>query len=193
MADDELQAPGGEPETQHGVGEPDAFERLWTPHRIVYIKGETMPQDADEADCPFCRIPRLDDEEGLVVRRGDVAYAVLNLYPYNAGHLLICPFRHVPDYTDLTDEETAEVAVLTKQAMTVLRSVTQPHGFNLGANQGNIAGAGIAAHFHQHVVPRWGGDANFMPVIGHTKTMPQLLGETREMLAAAWADVDEGD
>lgn len=171
---------------QHGVGEPDAFERLWTPHRIVYIKGENKPETADEADCPFCRIPAMDDAEGLIVHRGEVAYAVLNLYPYNAGHLLICPYRHVADYTELTDEETDEVAAITKQAMLTMRKVTSPHGFNLGMNQGPVAGAGIAAHLHQHVVPRWGGDANFLPVIGHTKTMPQLLGDTREMLAAAW-------
>ena len=94
------------------------------------------------------------------------------------------------DYTDLTDDETAEVALLTKQAMTAMRSLTNPHGFNLGINQGNIAGAGIAAHLHQHVVPRWGGDSNFLPVIGRTKTMPQLLSETRVLLAEAWADLD---
>jgi ATP adenylyltransferase len=175
-----------ERDVQDGVGEPDAFERLWTPHRIAYIKGENKPVSSDETDCPFCRIPSLDDAEGLIVHRGEVAYAVLNLYPYNAGHLLVCPYRHVADYTELTDQETVEIAALTKQAMRVMRAVTSPHGFNLGLNQGQAAGAGIAAHLHQHIVPRWGGDANFMPVIGHTKTMPQLLGDTREMLAAAW-------
>lgn len=173
-------------EYQQGVGEADAFERLWTPHRIQYIKGENKPESSSQADCPFCRIPLLDDAEGLIVHRGKVSYAVLNLYPYNAGHLLVCPYRHVADYTELTDDETAEIAALTKTAMRVMRAVTNPHGFNLGMNQGGAAGAGIAAHLHQHIVPRWGGDANFMPVIGHTKTMPQLLGETREMLAAAW-------
>jgi ATP adenylyltransferase len=171
---------------QGGVGEPDAFERLWTPHRIVYIQGEGKPATGDEVDCPFCHIPQLDDAEGLIVHRGEVAYAVLNLYPYNAGHLLVCPYRHVSDYTELTDEETLEVGEITKQAMRTMREVTSPHGFNLGMNQGAVAGAGIAAHLHQHVVPRWGGDANFLPVIGQTKTMPQLLGDTRELLAAAW-------
>ena len=115
---------------------------------------------------------------------------VLNLYPYNAGHLLVCPFRHVADYTDLTRGETAEVASLTQQAMRVIRRVTSPHGFNLGMNQGGVAGAGIAAHLHQHVVPRWGGDSNFLPVIGQTKAMPQLLEDTREMLAEAWDQED---
>jgi ATP adenylyltransferase len=173
---------------QDGVGEPDAFERIWTPHRIHYIKGENKPETADESDCPFCLIPKMDDAEGLVVHRGEVAYAVLNLYPYNAGHLMVCPFRHVADYTDLTDEETLEVAELTKQAMRTMRAVTNPHGFNLGINQGHVAGAGIAAHLHQHVVPRWGGDSNFLPVIARTKTIPQLLGETRELLATAWLE-----
>jgi ATP adenylyltransferase len=171
---------------QDGVGEPDAFERLWTPHRIQYIKGENKPDSAEAADCPFCRIPTLEDAEGLIVHRGEVAYAVLNLYPYNAGHLLVCPYRHVADYTELTAAETAEVASLTQTAMRVMRAVSSPHGFNLGMNQGDVAGAGIAAHLHQHVVPRWGGDANFLPVIGRTKTIPQLLGETRELVAAAW-------
>lgn len=171
---------------QGGVGEPDAFQRLWTPHRIQYIKGENKPTTDDEADCPFCAIPAMDDAEGLIVHRGDVAYAVLNLYPYNAGHILVCPYRHVADYTDLTDDETREVAAITKEAMRVLRAVTSPGGFNVGMNQGPVAGAGIAAHLHQHVVPRWGGDANFLPVIGHTKTMPQLLGDTRDMIAGAW-------
>ena len=171
---------------QSGVGEPDTFDRLWTPHRIVYIKGEGKPSTSEEADCPFCRIPELDDAEGLIVHRGEVAYAVLNLYPYNAGHVLVCPYRHVADYPDLTEAETAEIAEITKDTMRALRAVTSPAGFNLGMNQGAVAGAGIAAHLHQHVVPRWGGDANFLPVIGRTKTIPQLLGDTRDMIAAAW-------
>jgi ATP adenylyltransferase len=173
---------------QDGVGEPDAFERLWTPHRVDYIKGEGKPATSDAVDCPFCRIPTMDDAEGLIVHRGEHAYAVLNLYPYNAGHLLVCPYRHVADYTELDDDETTEVAAITKTAMRVMRDVTHPQGFNLGMNQGDVAGAGIAAHLHQHVVPRWGGDANFLPVIGRTKTMPQLLGDTRELLAAAWPE-----
>ncbi len=171
---------------QSGVGEPDTFDRLWTPHRIVYIKGEGKPSTSEEADCPFCRIPELDDAEGLIVHRGEVAYAVLNLYPYNAGHVLVCPYRHVADYPDLTEAETAEIAEITKDTMRALRAVASPAGFNLGINQGAVAGAGIAAHLHQHVVPRWGGDANFLPVIGRTKTIPQLLGDTRDMIAAAW-------
>lgn len=169
-----------------GVGEPDAFQRLWTPHRIAYVNGENKPESPHEDECPFCRIPTLDDVEGHIVRRGAVAYVVLNLYPYNPGHLLVCPYRHVADYTDLTPQETAEVAQLSQQAMATMRAVSKPHGFNLGMNQGRVAGAGIAAHLHQHVVPRWPGDSNFLPVVARTKTVPQLLDETRALLAEAW-------
>jgi ATP adenylyltransferase len=171
---------------QDGVGEPDGLDRLWTPHRMAYISGENKPADASSGQCPFCRIPSLGDEEGLVVHRGDTAFVVLNLYPYSAGHLMVCPYRHVADYPDLTEAETAEVASLTQQAMRVLREVSGAHGFNVGMNQGSVAGAGIAAHLHQHVVPRWGGDANFMPIIGRTKTLPQLLTDTWRLVHTAW-------
>jgi len=168
------------------TGQPDGLERLWTPHRMTYIAGDDRPDEGYEkpAGCPFCRAPQ---DDALVVARGTAVFAVLNLYPYNPGHLLVCPYRHVADYTDLTEEETAEVAAFTRRAMRVIRAVSSPHGFNLGMNQGAVAGAGIAAHLHQHVVPRWGGDGNFMPVIGRTKVLPQLLGDTRELLAKAWA------
>ncbi|MGA8994039.1 MAG: HIT domain-containing protein [Nocardioidaceae bacterium] len=172
---------------QDGVGEPDSLERLWTPHRLAYIKGENKPTDGSAGECPFCRIPGLGDEEGLVVHRGEASFVVLNLYPYSPGHLMVCPYRHVPDYTELDDAETVEIAALTKAAMRTVRAVSGAHGFNLGMNQGSVAGAGIAAHLHQHVVPRWGGDQNFMPIIGRTRTMAQLLGDTRELLADAWS------
>jgi ATP adenylyltransferase len=156
---------------------------------MAYISGENKPDDETEGQCPFCRIPGLDDEQGLMVFRGETAYVVLNLYPYSPGHLLICPYRHVAAYDDATEEETLEVARLTQQGMRVIRSVSGAHGFNIGMNQGHIAGAGIAAHLHQHVVPRWAGDQNFMPIIGRTKTLPQLMTETRRLLADAWTRV----
>lgn len=165
----------------------DGFERLWTPHRMVYLQGEDKPVDEHAGpQCPFCRVPGLDDESGLVVARGKVAYVVMNLYPYNTGHVMVCPYRHVPLYPDLTSEETLEVAELTKTVMRVLKDISGCHGFNLGMNQGAVAGAGIAAHLHQHVVPRWGGDSNFLPIIGRTKALPDLLADTRRRLAAAW-------
>jgi ATP adenylyltransferase len=169
------------------AGEHDGFGRLWTPHRMVYIKGEGKP-DHDEPgpDCPFCAAPLRADEDSLIVARGELVYALLNLYPYNSGHLMTVPYRHVPDYTDLTVAETAEFGAFTQRAMTVVREVMGPHGFNLGMNQGNVAGAGIAGHLHQHVVPRWGGDTNFMPIVGRTRVLPQLLSEARDALSAAW-------
>ncbi|MBA2698483.1 MAG: HIT domain-containing protein [Nocardioidaceae bacterium] len=171
---------------QSGAGAPDPFLRLWTPHRMAYILGENKPVSETDDACPFCSIPSMSDADGLIVRRGEHAYAVLNLYPYNPGHLMVCPYRHVADYTELTDGEVAEVAALTRQAMVAVREASRAHGFNIGMNQGPVAGAGIAAHLHQHVVPRWGGDTNFMPVVGQTKVLPQLLRDTRLLLADAW-------
>jgi ATP adenylyltransferase len=169
-----------EVEHQPGVGMPDAWQRIWMPERMAYIKGES------KAGCPFCDIPAMGDEDALITARGEHVYAVLNLYPYNSGHLMVVPFRHVADYTELNAGETAELASYTKQAMQVLREVSNAQGFNIGMNQGSAGGAGIAPHLHQHVVPRWGGDTNFMPVVARTKVLPQLLGETRALLANAW-------
>lgn len=171
-----------------GPGVPDELDRLWTPHRMAYINGEDRRSDeyALPAGCPFCLAPGVPEEHSLIVHRGTVAYAVLNMYPYNPGHLMVCPYRHVADYTELDPPELAEIAELTREAMRAIRRVSGAHGFNIGMNQGSMAGAGIAAHLHQHVVPRWGGDTNFMPVLGHTKVLPQLLGDTRDLLAKSW-------
>ncbi|OIV36173.1 HIT family hydrolase [Mangrovactinospora gilvigrisea] len=175
------------PVAQDGAGSPDGFQRLWTPHRMAYIQGENKPTGTGSGDgCPFCRIPSATDEDGLIVARGEAVYALLNLYPYNGGHLMVVPYRHVADYTELDLDETAELGDFTKRAMSALRKASGAQGFNIGMNQGDVAGAGIAAHLHQHVVPRWGGDTNFMPVVGHTKVLPQLLADTRRILADAW-------
>ena len=163
----------------------DLWERLWSRHRMAYIKSERPTGDAGAAHCPFCDLETSKPND-LVVARGSLVYVVLNLYPYNPGHLLICPYRHVPDYTDLSDAETIEFGEFTQRAMRTLRVASGTHGFNIGMNQGSAAGAGIAAHLHQHVVPRWGGDTNFMPVVGHTRVLPQLLEDTRDLLAAQW-------
>ncbi len=170
------------------AGDVDAFSRIWTPHRMAYINGASKPSgDPDDpANCPFCMIPSKSDDEALVVARGSLVYAVLNLYPYNAGHLLVVPYRHVRDLTDLSADEAAEFTLFTQRALATVRSVANPHGFNVGINLGSVAGAGIAAHLHQHVVPRWGGDTNFMPVVGHTRVLPQLLHDTRDLLSSAW-------
>ena len=171
-------------------GSPDGFGRLWTPHRLAYIKGEGKPTGPGPHEgCPFCIAPTLSDEDGLIVARGELVYAIMNLYPYNSGHvLLICPYRHLADYTELTRDETAEFSDFTTRAITALRMVSGPHGFNIGMNLGTVAGAGIAAHLHQHVVPRWGGDTNFMPVTGRTRVLPQLLADSRKLIADAWPD-----
>jgi ATP adenylyltransferase len=169
-----------------GAGMPDSWQRLWAPHRLDYLRGENRPLDGNDIPCPFCAIPEKSDEEGLIVHRGKAAYVVMNLYPYNPGHLLVCAYRHVADLTDLTEAERNEVSALTAHAMKTLRKVSAPGGFNLGMNQGATSGAGVAAHIHQHVVPRWSGDANFMPIIGQTKVLPQLLHLTRQELSAAW-------
>ena len=180
-------SPAGEEPALPGAGVPDAFGRLWTPHRLAYIQGAGKPTGPGAHEgCPFCVAPTLTDEEALIVARGALVFTVLNLYPYNAGHLMVCPYRHVADYTELDGPETAELADHTRFAMTALRAASGAQGFNIGMNMGGVAGAGIASHLHQHVVPRWGGDTNFMPVVGHTKVLPQLLGETREMIAKAW-------
>jgi len=165
-------------------GVPDAFQRLWTPHRMAYIQGETAPEDGR---CVFCVAPEMSDEDSLVVARGEQVYAVLNLFPYNAGHLLICPYRHVANYDEMTEGEILEMGQLVQIAMRTLRKVSAAHGFNLGVNQGRVAGAGIEAHLHQHIVPRWGQDSNFFPIIAKTKAMPQLLGDIRDLLRESWS------
>jgi ATP adenylyltransferase len=163
------------------AGAPDAFQRLWTPHRLVYIQSGQQPEI-----CPFCTAPEKSDEDALIVFRGEHAYVLLNLFPYNSGHLLVCPYRHIPNYDDATQEEVAEIGQLTQRGMEVLRKTSGSHGFNIGMNQGEVAGAGIAAHLHQHIVPRWRNDANFFPIIAETKALPLLLSEVRAAVANAW-------
>jgi ATP adenylyltransferase len=172
-----------------GAGMPDSWQRLWAPHRMSYLEGENRPLAGNEIECPFCRIAALDDAEALIVARGKEAYVVMNLYPYNAGHLLVCTNRHVAELPELTQSERNEVQSLTAHGMRVLRKVSNASGFNIGINQGDVSGAGIAGHFHQHIVPRWAGDANFMPIIGKTKVIPKLLQESREQLAAGWNQI----
>ncbi len=169
------------------AGDADGFQRLWTPHRMVYLQGEDKPtDDAAGEQCPFDRAPGLSDEQGLIVARGELAYVVMNLYPYNTGHVMVCPYRHVSLYTELTQAEMVEVGTLTQSAMRVIQAISGAQGFNIGMNQGVAGGAGIAAHLHQHVVPRWGGDSNFLPIVGRTKALPELLADTRRRLAEAW-------
>lgn len=163
------------------AGDPDGLERLWTPHRMVYLD-----KSDGQTGCPFCVTPERSDEDVLIVHRGELAFVILNLYPYNSGHLMVCPYRHVATYDLATAAEVAEIGSLTQTAMRVLTEATGCTGFNLGMNQGEVAGAGVLGHLHQHVVPRWSNDSNFFPIIAKTKAMPVLLGEMRERLAKHW-------
>jgi ATP adenylyltransferase len=156
---------------------------------MAYITGEDRGPDDG---CVFCVAPGIPEEDSLVVATGDLVYAVLNLYPYNAGHLLLCPYRHVANYDDLTIEEMAELSAMMQTAIRTLRSVAAAQGFNLGVNQGRIAGAGIEEHLHQHIVPRWGQDSNFFPIIARTKAIPQILGEMRDQLRSEWPSASTG-
>ena len=173
------------PRERGTVGTPSQLQRLWVPHRLAYVSDH---HQADHTDCPFCAAPTRDDADALIVHRGEHAFVLLNLFPYNSGHMLVCPYRHVAGYDEATAAEVAEIAALTQQGMRAARRALNCGGFNLGMNQGEIAGAGVAAHLHQHIVPRWASDANFFPIIGQTKAMPQLLGEVRDLIAHAWAD-----
>ena len=157
------------------------MERLWAPWRLEYV------QSANKQDvCIFCAAAEGDDEEHLVVRRGERALVLLNKFPYASGHLLIAPYRHGPSFGELDDGEALEVHRLGAQGLDTLAAVYKSEGFNLGWNIGRIAGAGIPDHGHLHVVPRWSGDTNFMPVLGDVKVIPEHLTATRARLAEAW-------
>jgi ATP adenylyltransferase len=154
---------------------------LWAPWRLEYI------QQADEdAGCVFCRAAEGTDEDGLVVHRGERVFALLNKFPYSSGHLMVAPYRHVGEFGELENEEALETHRVAAGGLGALASVYQPQGYNLGWNLGRIAGAGVVGHVHLHVVPRWAGDTNFMPVLADVKVLPQHLDETRRRVAAAW-------
>jgi ATP adenylyltransferase len=157
-------------------------ERLWSPWRIEYIR---RGDGGEDRGCIFCDLPAAgqdQDEANHLLARGEVSFVLLNAFPYNPGHLMAAPYRHVGDYEELTAEELAEMTTFTGRAIQAIKQESSPHGFNLGMNLGQVAGAGIADHVHLHLVPRWGGDTNFMPVVGQTKVLPELLDETYRRL-----------
>jgi ATP adenylyltransferase len=156
-------------------------ERLWAPWRLEYIESAD-----DAAGCIFCAALSRDDEDALVVYRGRRAFALLNRFPYASGHLMVAPARHVGDFGELDDAEVVEIHRLASAGIGALAQVYSPQGFNLGWNLGRVAGAGIVDHVHLHVVPRWAGDTNFMPVLADVKVLPEHLRETRRKLAGAW-------
>ncbi len=161
-----------------------ASERIWAPWRLEYIKDASKD---DEQECIFCTKPAEgDDEANLIVHRGERCFVILNLFPYTNGHLMVAPFEHVGSITDLGAETVAEIMSLAKRGMLALEDKYAPHGYNVGFNQGRVAGAGVEHHIHMHVVPRWGGDTNFMPVLADTRVMPQSLEQSYETLRGAF-------
>ena len=159
--------------------------RIWAPWRLEYVKDAS--KDVEE-ECVFCAKPALgDDETALIVHRGRTCFVILNLYPYTNGHLMVTPFEHVGKLQAIDEETSAEMFGLARIAMDQLETVYRPHGFNVGFNQGRAAGAGVEHHIHMHVVPRWGGDTNFMPVIADHRVMPQSLEDSYRVLSEAFA------
>jgi ATP adenylyltransferase len=157
------------------------LRQLWAPWRLEYIKSAD-----EETGCIFCRAAEAGDEDGLVVKRSELAFVLLNKFPYASGHLMIAPYRHEGEFGELTSEEALEIHRLASAGLAALAETMRPQGFNLGWNLGRIAGAGVVDHVHLHVVPRWAGDTNFMPVLADVKVLPEALADTRRQLAEAW-------
>lgn len=174
-----------------GVGDHDRLVRLWAPFRSAYIS--SIPGGKERKADPFLAAPEQSDEDALIIARGESVYALLNLYPYNAGHLMVVPYRKVADLEELTDDETAELMAFAKLAVRTLKRVSRPEAINVGLNLGKASGGSVGDHLHLHVVPRWAGDSNFMTVIDGTKVLPQLLRETRSLLAEGWAEIVRED
>lgn len=169
------------PWVDQGAGEPDGLQRLWAPYRKAYL----TEKSAD----PFVAAPQKSDEESLIVARGNQVYALLNLFPYNAGHLLVVPYRKVANVEDLDIEESQEFMSFIQMAIRVLKKVSNPHAINVGMNLGGASGGSVRDHLHAHIVPRWQGDANFLTIIDGTKVLPELLADTRTILAQGWKEI----
>jgi ATP adenylyltransferase len=163
---------------------PSPQRPLWAPWRIDYIRSERS-----EDGCVFCRAAAADsDRDRLVIARAKSCFVIMNRFPYTSGHLMVCPYRHVDDLNALSLDELTEMMACTQKSLAVLRECMSPQGFNVGFNLGSAAGAGIADHMHLHIVPRWSGDTNFMPVLAHTRVMPESLDQTWELLTARWKE-----
>jgi ATP adenylyltransferase len=160
-----------------------AAERLWAPWRLQYIKGDKP------GECIFCTKPRLDDESALIVRRGERCFVMLNGFPYTSGHVMVAPYLHTADLAGLDRETSLELMALTQESLRAITAAYGPEGFNLGANLGSVAGAGVADHLHMHVVPRWEGDTNFMSVVGEVRVLPESLEDTQRTLKEAFASL----
>ena len=157
-----------------------ANHRIWAPWRLEYVKDAAKD---NEDECIFCAKPAADDDESnLIVHRGERCFVILNLFPYTNGHLMVAPYEHSGALQEIDPETVAEMMALGQQGMRILEDAYSPHGYNVGFNQGRIAGAGFEGHIHMHVVPRWGGDTNFMPVLADTRVMPQTPQQSYEAL-----------
>jgi ATP adenylyltransferase len=162
-----------------------ATQRIWAPWRLEYVKDASKDK---ESECIFCAaLEAGDDEANLIVERGERCFVILNRFPYTNGHLMIAPYEHVAELQSLDEETVAEVMSLAQRGIAALQQSYAPHGYNVGFNQGRVAGAGVEHHIHMHVVPRWGGDTNFMPVLGDTRVMNQTLEDSYATLKGAWA------
>ncbi len=157
------------------------FPVIYAPWRYRYIR-DAASKPSKKAFCIFCEAPKKDDSEALILARGRYNFTIMNLFPYNTGHIMVIPYRHVSTLEELDDNELLEMMIMVKAALRALREALAPHGFNIGVNIGRIAGAGIEEHVHIHVVPRWNGDTNFMPVIAGVKVIPQDVKETYKLL-----------
>ncbi len=163
------------------------MQQMWTPWRMAYIRREKRP------GCIFCEMLEAeDDRTQLILHRSNFAFLVLNKYPYNNGHMMAVPYRHVDAFDALTPDELADMNALVSLGIRALRRTANPHGFNLGINIGKVAGAGVLDHLHTHIVPRWEGDANFMPVLADVRLIPQDLNETYDELKAAVEEILRG-
>jgi ATP adenylyltransferase len=156
-------------------------KHLWAPWRLEYIKSA-----GDDTGCVFCRAVESDDADSLVLHRGERTIALLNKFPYSSGHFMVAPVRHIAEFGDLAEDEVLELHRLASSGIGALAQTYAPQGYNVGWNLGRIAGAGVVDHVHMHVVPRWGGDTNFMPVLADTKVLPEHLQETRRRLSETW-------
>lgn len=167
------------------------MDRMWSPWRSNYI--ESFKNQKDDEQCVFCTAQKgnISDEDSLLVSKDNLTFTILNLYPYNNGHLMVVPYRHISDLTELGVEESAEMMHKVQLCIKALTKVYKPHGFNFGANLGKAAGAGIDTHLHFHVVPRWNGDTNFMPALGEVKVISQDLLRTKQQLVEALAELDK--
>ncbi|HEY1237093.1 MAG TPA: HIT domain-containing protein [Solirubrobacterales bacterium] len=160
------------------------MERIWAPWRLSYVKDASKDK---ESQCIFCAALKAeDDEANLIVRRGERAFVILNKFPYTNGHLMVAPYEHVAELQALDEETLSEIMTLAQRGMGALETSYSPHGYNVGFNQGRVAGAGVEHHIHMHVVPRWGGDTNFMPVLGDTRVMNQTLQDSYETVKGAF-------